>query len=144
MDKVQASLDYFAQGYSCSQSIVMSYGPAWGIAPDVAVKVASAFGGGIARRAETCGAVSGALMVLGMTLAPDTEDRKEKVYALGQAFMHRFQERQGFIKCKDLLGCDISTPEGKDEASQRNLTDSICPKLVQQAAEILEEMLPKQ
>ena len=144
MIKVQEALDHFAQGCSCSQSIVMSYGPAWGLTPDIAIRVASAFGGGMARRAETCGAVSGALMVLGMTFDPNAENPKDKVYALAQEFIRRFQERNGFINCKELLGCDISTLEGKNEASQRKLTASICPNLIQQAAEILEELLLKQ
>ncbi|MEN6578624.1 MAG: C-GCAxxG-C-C family protein, partial [Phycisphaerales bacterium] len=65
----------------------------------------------------------------------------ESVYAALRKFTVKFQERNRTVVCKDLLGCDISTPEGAQRATQEGLFRTICPKLVEDAAEILEEML---
>lgn len=143
MKNVQQAVDYFNQGRSCSQAIVMSYGPDLGLTSEIGMKVSAAFGGGIARQAETCGAVSGALMMLGLTLDANRENLKESAYILAQEFISKFSERNRSIVCKSLLGVDISTPEGKQQAKEKDLHIHLCSKYVQDAAEILEEMIAK-
>ena len=93
-------------------------------------------------RAETCGAVTGALMVLGLRFGPkDTTDTsRDAIKSKVPEFFSRFEERCGSIVCRDLLGCDIGTPEGIKYAVGKGLFKSICPKLVGAAAEILEDM----
>ena len=93
---------------------------------------------------ETCGAVTGAFMVLGLRHCGadcDTTSGRKKVYAVVREFVSRFERRNGSVMCKDLLGCDISTLQGMQAAEGQNLFETKCPKLVQQAAEVLEEML---
>jgi C_GCAxxG_C_C family probable redox protein len=92
--------------------------------------------------AETCGAVSGAMMVLGLkfgSASPGLE-AKEQVYAKVREFADRFKARNGSLLCRDLIGCDISTAEGHQAAIKRNLFRTVCPKYLRNAAEILEEM----
>jgi hypothetical protein len=72
---------------------------------------------------------------------PADEDTKEKAYELVYQFVERFKSRKGSILCRDLLGCDLSTEEGLDFAEENNLIATRCPKFVQDAAEILEELL---
>ncbi len=95
------------------------------------------------RMAGTCGAVTAALMVLGLRYGGTSPDRdaKEAAYARIREFAARFKARNGSLVCRDLLGCDISTPEGHDSAKERNLFATACPKFVRDAAAILEEML---
>jgi C_GCAxxG_C_C family probable redox protein len=96
------------------------------------------------RMAQTCGAVTGAFMVLGLKRAGDNceqRDGRENIYAAIREFAAKFQQRNRTLVCKELLGCDISTPQGAQRATKDGLFRSICPKLVQDAAEILEEML---
>ena len=73
------------------------------------------FGGGIGHMGETCGAVTGVIMVIGLkygkTRAED-EQIEEKAYSLIQEFVEKFNSRNGSIICRELLGYDISTPEG--------------------------------
>ncbi len=94
--------------------------------------------------ALTCGAVTGAFMVIGLkygrTSADDWE-AKQKTASLVREFAEKFEERHKSIVCKELLGCDISTDEGSKHAKESNLTGTICPKLVADAVEILEEIL---
>lgn len=107
------------------------------------MKIASGFGGGMGRMAETCGTVTGAMMVLGLRFGAALPDRaaKELVYAKVWKFADRFKTRNGSLLCRDLLACDISTPEGYEAAKEKQLVSTTCPKFVRDAAEILEEML---
>ena len=93
---------------------------------------------------ETCGAVTGAFMVIGLKYGNSkAEDNpsKEKAYSLVREFADRFQSRNGTIGCRELLGCELSTPEGRALAREKNLFATICPKLVQDAAKIIEQIL---
>jgi C_GCAxxG_C_C family probable redox protein len=91
--------------------------------------------------------VTGALMALGLKYsATDAADKetKEQAYVRVQEFAERFQARNDSLICKDLLGCDISTPDGHKMAGELGLYKSVCPKLVNDAAEIVGEMLTDQ
>jgi C_GCAxxG_C_C family probable redox protein len=142
--KVHNAVSLFEQGFNCSQAILATYGEEFGLNHEAALKVASGFGGGMGRSALTCGAVTGAFMVLGLKYGPgDVKDKraKEHTYELVREFVVKFKSRNGSIFCSKLLGCDISTPAGAEIARQKGLFDSVCPKMVQEAAEILEEMM---
>lgn len=141
MNKNEQAVDYFMQGCSCSQAIVMSYGPDLGLPKEIGKRASGAFGGGVARRAEMCGAVSGSLMVLGLSLDKTVENPKETLYAKVHDFIRCFEERNGTVMCKQLLGVDIGSPEGREEFKQRNLMQSRCSKFVQDAADILDGFL---
>lgn len=94
--------------------------------------------------AQTCGAVTGAFMVIGLKYGnADAHDKqaKEETYGLVREFARRFEERNGSIMCRDLLGCDISKPEGLNAAKENGVFTSVCPDMLRDATEILEEML---
>ncbi len=131
----------FRQDFNCAQSVFVAFAPRLGLNESQALKLASPFGGGIARRGQTCGAALGGLMALGLALGADTPAGKEAAYRLGQEFLQRFESRHGSLLCRDLLGVDISTPEGHQSAREQGVFKSICPRFVQAAAEIVEEML---
>src|SRR5574344_1946956 len=60
------AVDYFEEGYNCSQSVVMAYADLYDIDINTVAKLATSFGGGMGRLREVCGAVSGMFMVLGL------------------------------------------------------------------------------
>lgn len=137
------AVECFCGGAACSQAIAAIYGPDLGLPREQAMKLASGFAGGM-RLGETCGAVTGAFMVLGLRFAGphcDQRDGRGDVYAALGQFVAKFQQRNRSVVCKQLLGCDISTPEGAQKATREGLFRTICPDLVKDAAEILEEML---
>ncbi len=120
------------------------YGPRFGLDRETALKVAGAFGAGMARMAGTCGAVTGAFMVLGLKhgkLRPDDDDAREKTYALVKEFTSEFKFRNKTIVCKELLGHDIGTPEGMEAIKLKKLIVTLCPNFVRDAAEILERLI---
>lgn len=144
MDKVEQAVSCFKEGFSCTQAMLSTYGIEFGLDRETALKVAGAFGGGMGRMGETCGAVTGAFMVIGLkygnTRAEDMQAKK-KTYSLVKEFVDRFKSCNGSIVCRELLGCDISTPEGMELAKEKNLFATLCPKLVSDAAEIIEQIL---
>ena len=91
-----------------------------------------------------CGALSGAFMVLGLQFQDNDDEKKAryKTYDLVREFVRRFESRHGTTLCRDLLGgADLSTEDGRQEASERKLFETVCRKYVRDAAEILEDML---
>jgi C_GCAxxG_C_C family probable redox protein len=145
MSSVEKAVELFRGGCACSQAVLATYGPRYGLAEDQALRVAAAFAGGM-RMGETCGAVTGALMVLGLAHCTN-ECRKAEgrtgAYAAVAAFAETFKTRNGSLSCRELLGCDVSTPAGNQAAREKGLFTTICPRLVRDASEILEATLPK-
>jgi C_GCAxxG_C_C family probable redox protein len=133
----------FTDGLSCSQAVFSAYAARLGLDEPTALKIAAGFGGGMGRMAETCGAVTGAFMVLGLRFGPTSADReaKDAMAARIRDFAGRFKARNSTITCRDLLGYDISTPAGHQAARDKGLLSTICPKVVRDACEILNEML---
>lgn len=141
---VDIAAQRFRDGFNCSQSVLLAFADDFGLPPDLALRAAAPFGGGIARTGETCGALTGALMVLGLrhgtTVASDQE-AKERQYQLARDLMAQFKRRHGSTLCRELLGCEIVTPEGRQRARDRGLFDDICPRLVADAAELVTEFV---
>jgi C_GCAxxG_C_C family probable redox protein len=130
------------QGFNCAQAVFATLAEQLGFDPALALKIASPFGGGIARTGETCGAISGALMALGLQAGfsePDPQ-AKDHVYALAREYMRRFQERYGALACKVLIDADLSTPAGLQKAREQNVFQTKCVHFITGAVEIAEEM----
>jgi C_GCAxxG_C_C family probable redox protein len=144
MSKVKQAVSCFEEGFSCSQAVLSTYAPQFGLDREAALKIAGPFGGGMGGMGHTCGAVTGAFMVIGLKYGRvQAEDiqTKEQAYSLVKEFTRRFASRNGSIMCRELLGLDISTPEGRLLAQDEGLFATLCPKLVQDAAEIIEQIL---
>jgi C_GCAxxG_C_C family probable redox protein len=144
MSLADSSVCRFREGCSCSQAVFSTYAEAMGMDRETALKVSAGFGGGMGRMAGTCGAVTGAMMAIGLKHGgadvKDTEAR-EKTYELVRQFADEFRTKHGSLDCRDLLGCDISTAEGREQAHQRDTRETVCPQLVRDAAEVLEKVL---
>lgn len=141
--KSEEAVERFKKGFNCSQAVLGSYSKQLGLDCEKAFKVATGFGGGM-RMGDTCGAVTGAFMVLGLKYGNTTAEDKEakaKTYKKVKEYTNRFKARNDYIMCRELLGCDLSTPEGMKEAQDKGLFSSICPRMVLEAVEILEEMM---
>lgn len=144
MTNVEEAISLFKKGFRCSQAILSTYGIEFGLDQELALKLASPFGGGIGSLGNTCGAVTGAIMVLGLKYGHSKVGemkKKEKANEIAREFVEKFNSRNGSIMCKELLDCDISTPEGRNKAIEEKLFIEICPNLVRDSAEILEELL---
>lgn len=142
-DRVKYAVEMFNEGHSCSQAIAAAYGDRFGLDKDTALRIASGLGGGIGRTGNICGAVTGAVLILGLkfgTANPKDKNAKYATYKKVQDFCEEFQTRAGSLICRELLGFDLSGPEGALRAAQPGAFEH-CPEFVQIAAEILESML---
>jgi C_GCAxxG_C_C family probable redox protein len=147
MDKVDTktkALKRFGElGGNCSQSVLAAFAPEHGLDEKTALRLASCFGAGLGRLGFTCGAVTGACMVLGLRHGHEIEqgpDGRAKLYGRVQEFVRRFRERFGPVDCAALTGCDMTKPEGQRSFAERGLHAGLCTTLVGGAVEILEEM----
>jgi C_GCAxxG_C_C family probable redox protein len=131
----------FRKDFNCAQSVFVAFAPQFGMDESQALKLASPFGGGVARRGQICGAVIGALMVLGLAQGADSPAGKEDAYRMGQEFLQRFESRHATILCRELLDCDISTLEGRQQAREKGVFTTLCPLFVGDAAEIVQATL---
>jgi len=138
MSKHEEALSLFNEAFSCSQAVFAAFAPEMG--------AAGAFGGGMGRMGETCGAVTGAFMLIGLkygqTKAGDG-NAKDRTYQLVREFVERFKERNRSIVCRELLGVHIGTPEGSQAFKEKGLKNAVCVKVVRDAAEIIGEILRK-
>ena len=144
MNRADDALLRFKQGFNCSQSVLSAFAPSYGLDHKLALKVAQAFGGGMARSGETCGAVTGAFMVIGLKhgQGEDTDSQaKEKTYEIVREFVQRFESIHGSILCRELIGYNLSVPEEMRIIHQQNLFETLCPHFVQDAVNILEKIL---
>lgn len=144
MEAIESAVKLFQEGFSCSQAVLAAFSEQLGLDRSQALRIATAFGGGMARTAGTCGAVTGALMVLGLArgrIHAEDEEAREQNYELVHEFMDRFRQRQGSLICKELLGYDLSTIAGRESIRNLKLSESHCQEIVRTAAEILVAML---
>ena len=143
MDHKQKAVNYFSQGLHYSQSVLAAFAEECGITEEHALKLGSCFGSGM-RKGEVCGAVTGALMVLGLLYGQKSAgdiDGRQSSNKVNDLMMNRFKEKCGSYICNDLLGCDISTKEGVQYCRDNKLFTEFCPKIVAAAVEIVEEII---
>jgi C_GCAxxG_C_C family probable redox protein len=141
-DCPQHAEDRFMRSMNCAQAVFETFAPSMGMPAETARRVASAFAGGMGMGSQ-CGAVSGALMVIGMKYGK-TEDRDseadQRTFSKTAEFIAEFRKQNGHISCSELLGCNISAPEGLKTAQSEGLFTTLCPRYVRSAAEILDRI----
>jgi C_GCAxxG_C_C family probable redox protein len=144
MDNAEYAQNCLKKGFSCSQSVLSAFIEQFGLDRDTALRMSSAFGGGMGGHGEVCGAVSAAFMVLGLrygSAGRHDDEERERIGKKARMFMGRFKSRNGSILCRDLLGADIGTSEGLEAAKTKCLFDNICPDIIRCSVEILEGIL---
>ena len=126
--------------FSCSQTMLSLFAGEIGLEEKTALKIASGFGGGMAC-AETCGAVTGSYMVIGLKHghASPKPDEKAKTKLLIQKFNKAFENDHGSLICKKLIGFDISKEEQMERAREADVFHKLCPAFLKSACNILEE-----
>lgn len=133
----------FMKGIDCSQVITEEFADQMGLTREQAGKISSCFGGGM-MCGETCGAVTGALMVLGMKYGHWTDgqaEQKEMMAEKTAEFKKLFQEKYPSCICKDLLGYDLGKEGEMEKAAASGKLLSLCPEIVEFTIDILEKVL---
>ena len=135
---------YFQEGFNCSQSVFSANAESLGVSKELAFRIASGLGAGMGRMQETCGAVTGACLFLGLRYgysdAADTQS-KERTYGFVQDLHRRFADIHGTTNCRELLGLDMRSEEKRQKFLNDGLSKKICLKCVATADSILREIV---
>ena len=137
-ERKKDALNLFHEGYNCAQAILATYGDIFNLDRETAFKMGAPFGGGIANTGDTCGAVTGVLMVLGLrygSVKPAGLFKRAKLYRTSKNFMRKFTKICGSKNCKELKCYYLSNnPENVK-------LKTYCSHIVEEAVDILEDML---
>ena len=144
MTKSEVAINKFKDGYNCSQSVVYCFSDQLGISKDFALKMSNGFGGGMGRKQEVCGAVTGGILVLNLLYGRgENEDKakQETTYSKVRELVDQFEAKHETVICKRLLdGCELLTVEGQERFKSEKLITK-CHCYVSDAVEILEGMV---
>jgi C_GCAxxG_C_C family probable redox protein len=145
MNKQDRSIDYFRKKFNCSQAVFTVFGTENGLAENECLKIGCGFGGGIGRQQLTCGAVTGAVMAIGLKYGKamgDPEEKKSKTYALTQELFAEFKKLHGTTVCRELLkGFDMNDPDDHKRIMELGLFEKLCEKYVSDSVTIAERIM---
>jgi C_GCAxxG_C_C family probable redox protein len=114
MDASNKALEYFSSGYNCAESVLLALSAELGYEKDPCLpRIATGFGGGIARNGDICGALAGGMMALGLALGRDDGlGSREPCYPAADKLFNAFVEKFGHSTCRGILGADLKTTDG--------------------------------
>jgi C_GCAxxG_C_C family probable redox protein len=142
--RLETALDFFSKDFNCSQSVLYCFSDILNTDKDTLLKIATGFGAGTGRTQQTCGAVNGAVMVIGLLYGRgehDEKDKQEDVYSKVQLFLKKFQEQFSTISCFEILdGCNLLTEQGQTRFYSDNLIEK-CNSCIFATVKILEEII---
>ena len=144
MTHADEAVALFQQGFSCSQAVLAVFAEDFGLDRDTALRISQGFGAGIAYTDDICGAVSGAIMVIGLRygrIKADDIAAKEKTYTVVSEFLREFEKRNGSVTCTGLLGYNLSDTEQVAEVKKRKVVMARCPAFVRDAVVIVEKLV---
>jgi C_GCAxxG_C_C family probable redox protein len=144
LTRAEETKKQFEKGYLCAPAVLSTYSEQLGLEKALALKIACGFGAGIGRMGRTCGAVTGAVMVIGLHHGQVNlvdEESRLRTYTLVKEFVNRFTELYGSIECRELIGYDLSDSAGLRLARESGVFQSKCPGFVYDSARILEDIL---
>jgi C_GCAxxG_C_C family probable redox protein len=144
VSRSESAVECFNNGCNCAQAVFISFCEELGLDKKFGLKLACPFGGGMGHTGGACGAVTGALLVIGLKYGPESSesgDIKVVNYKIVQDFISRFKGRNGSANCTELIGYDLSDETRLNLARQAGVFKTKCPKYVSDAVEILESIL---
>lgn len=143
LDKKRYALQGFYEGKNCAQSVIMAYANEFDMDTNQTLKLALGFGGGIGKMQKTCGAASGAYMLIGMRNSAhirEEEIQQSTTTEMIQSFNKEFIRINGSDQCYELLRVDLKTDEGQAAFKAEDMKKEICSKCVTSAIDILEDL----
>ena len=143
MDHSILAADLFLEGYNCAQAVAVAFCDVTGMDKKETAKLASAFGGGMGRMREVCGAVSGMYMVLGALYGYDSSDdngKKKQIYKDVQDLAAKFKAENGSIICREILKNPPSDPNPSPRTAEY-YAKRPCAKMVMTAAKLMDAFI---
>lgn len=117
-------VEYHRQGFNCAESVLLGLCDRLGIENSLIPRIATGFGGGIGHTGDICGAITGAIMALGIRFGrenPQDKDSRDRLYLLVEAFLKEAEKTLGYLDCCNLIGVRLNTKEGLKRYREENL-----------------------
>lgn len=143
MEHGMKAAELFLGGYNCAQSVAVAFCDVTGLEEKTAARMVSAFGGGMGRLREVCGAVSGMFFVLSFLYgydSPGDDESKKKLYTEVQELAAKFRETCGSIICREILNNPPSDPNPSPRTAQYYKTRP-CARMVLVAGQLMDEFI---
>ena len=144
MERSEKATSHFLSGCNCAQSVLLSYADDLQYSEELAKRISAGFGGGMGKQQETCGAITGAIMVLGMMKGEQGNKNDELqtfTYDLVKELLDRFKVDHGTTRCMDLIGCDLNTPEGSAKFKDEQIKEKKCVNFIETSVKIVESLI---
>lgn len=144
MERKTLAKRYFNDGLNCAQSVLCSFKAEIDVPESELQKISAGFGGGMAKLQQTCGAVTGSYMVVGLmdkTLIPNDSNSREKTNILLQEFDYEFKRIHKSTQCSDLLGINLLSEDGKVQFEELNLRENVCERCIEDAVTLIESKM---
>lgn len=142
--RTEVAVEKFLSGYNCAQAVLYSFCDDLHLDKDTALRLACGFGGGMGRKQEVCGTISGGVLAIGSKFGRgEGQDSSftEATYRRVRELFSRFEAKHGSCTCRALLGCDLNTPEGHQFVKENDLRNKVCKGCVETVVKTLEEIL---
>jgi C_GCAxxG_C_C family probable redox protein len=144
MTKSEKAIALFRNNFNCAQAVLAPFAQDLGLSEDQCLKVACAFGGGMARQQLTCGAVTGALMALGLKYGRGLDEdpqKKADTYKKTMEFVNEFTKKHGSIECKALMkNLNFHNEEDAKKIKELKIHETLCEEYVKDAIEITKKI----
>ncbi|MFH0778415.1 MAG: C-GCAxxG-C-C family protein [Candidatus Eisenbacteria bacterium] len=140
----ERAVSLFDSNFNCAEGVLTAASEFMGKACPFVPSIATPFGAGMGRRGSVCGALTGAIMAIGLACGrTKATDDREKSYALALEAYNRFQDKFGSTFCLELTDCDLTTAEGRKKFDGQGVKKDKCCGYVSACGEMLEEMLER-
>jgi len=146
MTRSDEAVESFRSGFCCSAAVFSAFSEEIGLESKTTKKIGCGFGGGVSMTGNICGAVSGAIMAIGLKYGKTEEgddQATEKTRSFVREFINEFTERNGSINCTELLGYNLRNQDEYERACDEGVFKTKCPEYVRDATDILEDILRK-
>jgi C_GCAxxG_C_C family probable redox protein len=139
-------VDFLNKGYRCSEAVLKVYGKSFGLEEELAVKMGCALGGGLGGSGDTCGAIVGSILIIGLKFGRINNidsNTKSQIDEMVREYIFNFKKIHKSINCSNMIGFDRSSESGRKQAIESGVIKKLCPRYVKDAAILLEQILNK-
>ncbi len=140
---VRAAEGHAADGYLCSEAVLLALAESLGVESELIPRISTGFAAGVARTGNLCGALSGAVMGLGLRYGRDTPETEpgRRPYWYGGRLAEAFEESYGSVTCPGVLGLNIGDPDDYRRYSEEDMWATKCREVIKTATGLAWDIL---